>query len=230
LANGTDLLSILLRESKDENISDELLQAEIMTFLAAGHETTSVALSWALYCLSLHLESQVKLRAELLQAFPDPNYIPTYDELHSLSYLNCVVKETLRLYPPAAMTSRYTTKDEVLPGDIFVKKDTTFLISPYVIHHLEEFWGKDVHEFKPERWLDPELESQELFAFIYLPFLAGPRSCIGNKLASMEMKMLLFMLIKTFKFAPVPGLEVQRRMTVTLRPFPQLKLRVSLVV
>lgn len=101
---GNDLLTILIRQNeqtaiKEDKMTEHELKNQIMTFLAAGHETTSVAIGWALYFLSKNIEVQNTLRNELLEAFPDKDFIPTFDQINSLEFLNCVVKETLRVNP-----------------------------------------------------------------------------------------------------------------------------------
>lgn len=101
---GNDLLTTLIKQNeqttlKEDKMTKHEIQNQIMTFLAAGHETTSVAVGWALYFLSKNIEAQNTLRIELLEAFPNRDFIPTFDQINSLEFLNCVVKETLRVNP-----------------------------------------------------------------------------------------------------------------------------------
>ncbi|CAB4433319.1 unnamed protein product [Rhizophagus irregularis] len=112
-----------------EKISKEELKYQIKTFLVAGHESTSVSICWALYYLSQNLHEQDLLREELVKAFPDKSkFNPTFDELNSLEYLNCVIKETLRLASPATSARRTNTKDEVF-GDYYIPKDTIIMMA-----------------------------------------------------------------------------------------------------
>ncbi|CAB4433313.1 unnamed protein product [Rhizophagus irregularis] len=113
-----------IRDIPVEKMTFEELKYQIMTFLMAGHETTNVTTCWALYLLAQHPHEQDKLREELVKAFPDKsNYNPTYDEINSLEYLNCVIKETLRILPPVPVVKRVNLKDEVF-GKYFIPKNS----------------------------------------------------------------------------------------------------------
>ncbi|POG72751.1 cytochrome P450 [Rhizophagus irregularis DAOM 181602=DAOM 197198] len=229
---GKDLLSLLININKtlpiEEKMTDNELKYQIMTFLLAGHETTSVSTSWALYFLSKYPHMQDLLREELVKAFPDKSkFNPTFDEINSLEYLNCVVKETLRLNPPVGATSRLNTKDEVF-GGYHVPKNTVMIIAISTLHRLPEIWGPTAAEFDPKRWLDPSL-IKNVTNFNYLPFLAGTRACIGNKVALTEFKILLSMLIRNFVFKPIEGFNIKRRFIPLDKPDPYLGLSVSKV-
>ncbi|RGB30204.1 cytochrome P450 [Rhizophagus diaphanus] len=229
---GKDLLSLLININEtlpiEEKMTDNELKYQIMTFLLAGHETTSISTCWALYFLSKYPHMQDLLREELVKAFPDKSkFNPTFDEINSLEYLNCVVKETLRLNPPVTATSRLSTKDEVI-GGYHVPKNTVMLIAISTLHQLPEIWGPTAAEFDPKRWLDPSL-IKNVTNFNYLPFLAGTRACIGNKVALTEFKILLSMLIRNFVFKPIEGFHIKRRIVPMNKPDPYLGLSVSKV-
>ncbi|CAI2178240.1 9166_t:CDS:2 [Funneliformis geosporum] len=161
-----------------------------MTFLFAGHETTSNATSWALYLLAQHPNVQDLLRDELVKAFPDKSkFNPTFEEINSLEYLNCVIKETLRLYAPVTAMRRTNINDKML-GDIFIPKNTVIDIPIATLQRLPSIWGPTVEDFDPTRWLNPSL-TENVTNYNYMPFGAGIRSCIGNKLALSEFKILL---------------------------------------
>ncbi|CAB5185161.1 unnamed protein product [Rhizophagus irregularis] len=124
-----------------EKINDTELKHQIMTFLIAGHETTNVTTCWALHLLAQHPHEQDLLREELVKAFPDKsNFNPTYDEINSLEYLNCVTKETLRLNPPLPTITRTNLKDEVF-GEYFIPKNTPIFIGVSALHKSTEIWG-----------------------------------------------------------------------------------------
>ncbi|CAB4416759.1 unnamed protein product [Rhizophagus irregularis] len=130
---GKDLLSLLIMINQDlpieDKMTDEELKFQIMTFLAAGHETTSVAISWALHLLAQHPNEQNLLREELVKAFPDKlNFNPTFDVINSLEYLNSIAKETLRLIPPATNIFRTNLKDTKF-GDYFIPKGTIVYVN-----------------------------------------------------------------------------------------------------
>ncbi|CAH1768003.1 8286_t:CDS:2, partial [Entrophospora sp. SA101] len=224
---GKDLLSLLINSNQDlppeEKISELELKHQIMTFLAAGHETTSTALSWALYLLAKHPEVQDCLRQELLEALPDPNLEASFDKINSLEYLNCVFKETLRLIPPAV--SRTCKTDTTIDG-YFIPKYTPIVLSIYAVHHDSKIWGENHDEFEPSRWLNPKLTS-EINNYSYLPFTTGPRSCIGSKLATIEFKIILTSLIRKFKFREVEGFQVKKKTVIVTRPDPGIDFYVS---
>ncbi|GBB91254.1 hypothetical protein RclHR1_18400003 [Rhizophagus clarus] len=229
---GKDLISLLTSINKtlpvEEKMTDDELKYQIMTFLLAGHETTSISICWALYFLAQHPHEQDLLREELVKAFPDKlKFNPTYDEINSLEYLNCVVKETLRLNPPVITISRVNTKDEVI-GGYHVPKNTTMIIAILALHRLPEIWGPTASEFDPKRWLNPSL-IKNVSNLNYLPFLTGTRACIGNKVALTEFKILLAMLIRNFIFQPIEGFHIKRRIIPMNKPDPYLGLAVSRV-
>ncbi|KAJ2959932.1 hypothetical protein NQZ79_g4636 [Umbelopsis isabellina] len=244
-----DLLSIMTNandETTGQGMDDDLLQAQIMTFLAAGHETTSVTVTWALHELSRHEDCQQQLRDEIKSVFSGINYdhvlfadplsvdenelpsanIPNYEAINNLPFLNNVVKEILRLIPPVPMTNRTVDKDMVLGGHL-IPKDSAVFIPPAVTQRLESIWGKDAMEFRPSRWEEPL--AQAAGPYTYMPFLAGGRQCIGNKFALIEIKILLGVLITAFKFHEKPGVEIKKRQAITWRPTPDLFLIVEQV-
>ncbi|CAH1763144.1 4024_t:CDS:2 [Entrophospora sp. SA101] len=196
-----------------------------MTFLAAGHETTGTAISWALYLLAKHPEVQDHLRQELLEASSDPDLETSFDKINSLEYLNCVFKETMRLIPPAIARSCET--NTTIDG-YFIPKNTPIVVSLYAVHHDSKIWGENHDEFEPSRWLNPKLTS-EINNYTYLPFLTGPRSCIGYKLATIEFKIILSSLIRKFKFREVEGFQVKKKIGAITRPDPGIDLYVSKV-
>ncbi|KAJ3098480.1 hypothetical protein HDU97_003979 [Phlyctochytrium planicorne] len=231
--SNVDLLSILLSEnetsSKQDALSPDEIAGQVLTFVAAGHETTSVSLSWALHLLSQNMEIQDKLREEILGELPNAKDIPTWESLSKLPYLESVMRETLRLVPPAPITTRIAATDDYIDGYL-IPRGTAIIICPGVTHRLEEYWGEDAEVFRPERWgTDEEGESSRPFG-AYMPFLLGPRNCIGMKFATTEFKLILAVLIQNFRFEPVEGLVVRKKLTITWKPFPVLKLRVSRIV
>ncbi|PKK69239.1 cytochrome P450 [Rhizophagus irregularis] len=229
---SNDLLSLLININKtlpvEEKMTDEELQYQIMTFLIAGHETTSASTLWALYLLAQHPHEQDLLREELVKAFPDKsNFNPTYDEINSLEYLNCTVKEILRINSPASIVGRANVKDVVL-GEYLIPKNTTIMMAISALHKSPEIWGPTANDFDPKRWLDPSL-TKNVTNLNYIPFLAGTRSCIGNKLALTEFKILLSMLIRNFVFQPIEGFKFNKRTIGVSKPSPYLGLIVSKV-
>ncbi|KAF7723453.1 hypothetical protein EC973_002006 [Apophysomyces ossiformis] len=235
---ATDLLALMIREVDEETkqgLTVRELQNQCLTFLAAGHETTSVALTWCLWLLAKHPEIQKELREEITPIFDkldfsDPRLnhpfdntrwlhneanIPDYHTVNNLELLDDVCKEVLRLIPPVPTTNRIAIKDMML-GNHFVPKGSEIYISTMVNHHSNEIWGDDAETFRPSRW--KEQRASKAGPYHFMPFLAGIHQCIGYKFALMEMKLLLALLIKDFEFNEKPGVEIRKRQSVTLRP------------
>ncbi|MCE7010271.1 cytochrome P450 [Kibdelosporangium philippinense] len=193
-----------------------------LSVVMAGYHTSGVAVSWALHLLAQHPEIAGRLRDELDRVLGD-RQAPTYDELRSLDYLERVVKEAMRRYPPGPYAAREVPEDLVL-GDYLIPAGTTLLYPIWAIHLNPEYWP-DPEKFDPDRFTT---EGRPKFAFI--PFGFGPRSCEGAALAMVEIKLILAVLMKRFDFTPVPGHEVvpverfvlwakdDIRMTVSPRP------------
>ncbi|KAI0060548.1 cytochrome P450 [Artomyces pyxidatus] len=253
---GKDLLSLLIKANMAEDIkedgrmSDQDVLAQVPTFLIAGHETTSSAVTWALYGLSLDQRVQDKLRAELRETSPED---VTMEFLSSLPYLDAVVRETMRLYSPVPGTVRIACKDDVIPtakewtdrhgvrrNGIPVKKGDPVFIPIKALNRWEEIWGTDAAEFKPERWEDMP-EAAHAIPGIWgnsLAFSGGTRACIGYRFSVIEMKALVYTLVRTFRFTTSfdPARLRLRNMIVT-RPYlegkeedgPQMPLYVSVV-
>ncbi|CAG8734408.1 10213_t:CDS:2 [Cetraspora pellucida] len=226
---GTDLLSLLVKKNEclpvDEQLTHEELVSQVMTLLMAGHETTSNSLSWALYFLAKNPDAQDRLRKELLDVLTHRDYYPTIDEIDPLKYLDCVLKETLRIVPPVPVLIRYNSKNEIL-NDYFIPKETPIMIPIYAINHDPLIWGDDAEEFKPSRWLDPDIKTK-VTSSNYLSFGAGPRNCLGMKMAQLEFKSLLSVLIRNFEFKLVEGFNVTMKLTGFSKPVPGIDLWVS---
>ncbi|SAM02584.1 hypothetical protein [Absidia glauca] len=245
-----DLLTLMVNEVDGDTghgMSVRELQNQCLTFLAAGHETTSVALSWCLWLLASHPEIQDALREEILPAFgkvdtehplfdkpldhsqqdaQNEANLPSYDTINALPMLNNVCKETLRLIPPVPTTTRIATKDDVLDHYV-IPKGTVIFLSPVVSHHSTEIWGEDALEFRPSRWDEPK--AKNVTPYEYFPFLAGNRQCIGNRFALIEMKILLSLLIMDLKYHVKPDFEIKKKQSITLRPHPNMTLLVEKV-
>ncbi|KAI0357859.1 cytochrome P450 [Trametes cingulata] len=234
---GRDLLTLLLKANmatdipENQRLSDEDVLAQVPTFLVAGHETTSTATTWCLYALTQAPEVQKKLREELFTLDTDK---PTMDELNSLPYLDAVVRETLRIHAPVPTTMRVATKDDVIPVSepfvdrygqvqegIRVTKRTPIIIPILALNRSKKLWGEDALEFKPERWEHPP-EAVSSIPGVWghiLSFLGGPRACIGYRFSLVEMKALIFTLVRAFEFElAVPPQDIQKKTSIVQRP------------
>ena len=187
-------------ESEKKTLTDEEIIGNIILILLAGYETTASLLTYASYSLAVHPEIQAKLRQEILEAKNKNNGVLDYDILMSLPYLDAVINETLRMYPPIIRTDRQCSEDITLDYKgkrIEMKKGDGFILPIYAIHHMEEYYPEP-EEFKPERFL-PENKGQ-LTPYTFLSFVAGPRNCIGMRFALLEAKLALSNLLLEFDF------------------------------
>ncbi|CAG8544358.1 1438_t:CDS:2 [Cetraspora pellucida] len=173
---SNNLFSLLVKTnenlSDDEKLDDDELISQVKTILLS-QVNVHILLSWILQFLAKNLVHQDCLREELSNAFFDLDHHPTADEIDKLKYLDCVLKETLRLVPSVLSLVRKTTKDEIMNGYL-VPKETTISISLNAIHCDPLIWSDNADEFDPSRWLDPNLKSK-LSIYNYLPFGAGLR-------------------------------------------------------
>ncbi|RIB25344.1 cytochrome P450 [Gigaspora rosea] len=228
---GKDLLSLLVKANEklpaDEQLTHKELVSQVMTLIVAGHETTSTALSWALYFLAKHPDAQDSLRKELVDVFTDRDLVPTFDEIDHLKYLESVLKETLRVASPVPALVRCNLKDETMNGYLIPKK-TPLIISTYAVHHDPLIWGDDADSFNPSRWLDSEIKSK-ISNLNFFPFGAGPTICLGMKMAQLEFKSILSIIIRNFEFKLVEGFTFESKALVVVRPDPGIDLLVSKV-
>jgi cytochrome P450 len=214
-AEGHDLLSMLMEardEDTGESMTDDQLRVEVTTFLLAGQETTSLALTWTFYLLSQHPAVRERLEAELdavLGGRP-----PAYEDLPNLPFTRQVIDESMRLYPPAWGFSRQALADDELGGYRLPRGWLAFLM-PYVLHRLPAYWP-DPDRFDPDRFTPARTAERPKFA--YLPFGAGPRQCIGNHFALLEAHLSVATLAQAYRLRLVPGHPVEPWPLITLRP------------
>ena len=214
-SDRVDLLSMLLAARDDETgeaMTDDQLRVEVTTFLLAGQETTALALTWTWYLLSQHADARRRLEEELdavLGGRP-----PGFADLANLTYTRMVLEEAMRLYPPAWGISRQALAADELSG-FRLPAGWIALVIPYVLHRLPKYWD-DPERFDPERFL-PE-RSADRPKFVYLPFGAGPRQCIGNHFAMMEAQLVLATLAQRYRAHLVPGHLVEPLVLISLRP------------
>ncbi|TFY74251.1 hypothetical protein EWM64_g9761 [Hericium alpestre] len=253
LYEGRDLLTLLLKSNAatdlppDQRISDEDILHNINTFMFAGSDTSSLALTWTLILLAKHPEIQSRLRAELLAVKPSTSHANLSEEeilslnesLSSLPLLHNVCRESLRLIPPVHSSLRVAVKDDVLPvsqpfkgrdgrmhDSIFVPKGTFVHVPVEAMSLDREIWGPDAWQFVPDRWDNlPEAVSSlpGLFSNI-LAFSAGPRSCIGLRFSMIEMKSFLYILLTNFEFRDT-DMKVVKLNVVLTRPYVSGKLK-----
>jgi len=209
-----DLLGTLLAAVDDEGIamSDTQLRDEVLTMFLAGHETTALALSWGAWLLSLHPVVQHTLRDELIAVLGDRD--PTVEDLPRLRYTDCVVREVLRMYPPAWAIGREANADFELGGRTWPKGIQVWINALGMHRDPRRFTEPD--RFLPERWRDGL--DKRLPRGAWLPFGAGPRICIGGAFAMMELVLVLATVVRRWHFVLVPGARVEPKPSITLRP------------
>jgi cytochrome P450 len=218
-----DLLSMLMsaRDEDGSGMTDRQLRDEVLTFLLAGHETTAVSLSWTWYLLSQHSEVELKLREELRQVLGGRT--PQLEDLPRLLYTDKVVKESMRLYPPAWSLARTVAKEIELAG-YQLPVGSNVVMSPWILHRDFRFFEQPGH-FNPDRWTADA--AQHLPKFAYFPFGGGPRLCIGASFAMMEANLLLAAIAQRFRLRLVPGHPVAALPSITLRPRHGMRMSIS---
>jgi cytochrome P450 len=210
-----DLLSMLLAtrdEATGEGLSDRELRDQLFTFISAGHETTAVGLTWTFYLLSQHPEADRRLRAEVADVLDGRT--PTADDLPRLEYTRRVIEESLRLYPPVFAVVRDALEDDEI-GGYHIPARTMVSLSPYATHRHPEFWP-DPETFDPDRFTPERSAARPRFA--WFPFLGGPHQCIGQEFAMMEATLVVAMLAQSFTLRLAPGVLVEPKPMLSLRP------------
>jgi cytochrome P450 len=209
-----DLLSMLM-QARDEDggrMNDKQLRDEVMTFLLAGHETTALTLSWTWHLLSQNPDAEAQLHGELDEILAGRT--PEFSDLPKLQYTERVVKESMRLYPPAWSLAR-TVIEEFEIGGYRIPAGANVVMSQWVMHRDARYFP-DPEKFDPGRW-QPE-RAQKLPRFAYFPFGGGPRQCIGASFAMMEAALLLATVAQRFSMRTVPRQDLTPVPSFTLRP------------
>ncbi|MDA7429645.1 cytochrome P450 [Primorskyibacter aestuariivivens] len=208
-----DLLDLLLAGEDPEtkrkmNVSE--LRDNLLTFIVAGHETTALALSWALYLCAFDMDVQERARDELREVCKDVTV--RGEDVANLPFIRQVVEEAMRLYPPAGIISRTAQAPDTLCGRE-IRKGDTVMVPIYALHRNHLLWD-DPDAFRPERFAD----RKSVQRYAYLPFGDGPRICIGASFAIQEAVIILGTLLSRFRFTRIEGRDPEPVMIITLRP------------
>ncbi|PFI47421.1 NADPH--cytochrome reductase [Bacillus cereus] len=212
---GDDLLAHMLNGKDPETgepLDDENIRYQIITFLIAGHETTSGLLSFALYFLVKNTDILQRAAEEAERVLIDP--VPTYRQVKQLKYINMVLNEALRLWPTAPAFALYPKEDTILGGEYPLKQGEEITVLIPQLHRDKTIWGEDVEEFRPERFENPSMIPQHAFK----PFGNGQRACIGQQFAIHEATLVLGMMLKHFDFYDYKNYELYIKETLTLKP------------
>jgi cytochrome P450 len=212
-ADPTSIIELIIRaiQAGDaDGITPELLRDMSIMFILGGRDTTSDTLSWTLLMVSKHPEVERKLRDELWRKVPElmEGKVKTLsmEQIQTLTYLEATLKEALRYYPPAPITQREAARDTHLVDGTFVPKGCRVEFATYVMGRLPSVWGDDVHEFKPERFIDEATDRPITHSsFKLFSFSAGPRICVGMNLAFLELKLVLATMLSRYQLEMAPN-------------------------
>ncbi|XP_016563799.2 cytochrome P450 94B1 [Capsicum annuum] len=198
-SKNMDLLSRLLIAGHE----DEVVRDMVISFLMAGRDTTSSALTWLFWLMTTNHDD---VKNEMINEITSINYgdkALEFDELREMKYLQACLNESMRLYPPVAWDSKHAAKDDILPDGTRVQKGNRVTYFPYGMGRMEEIWGKDRLEFKPNRWIDENGELKSVCPYKFPVFQAGPRVCLGKEMAFTQMKYVLASVLRRFEIKPV---------------------------
>ena len=216
LGEPSDLLGGLI----ETGMSDDLIRDQLLTMLIAGHDTSTALLAWALYMIAIHPDVQMRVREEVDRVLGLRE--PTIADVGQLGYLDQVIKETLRLYPPIHLGSRLAATD-IEFQDFHFPAGTRILYSIYLSHRHPTFWP-DPHRFDPARFSSERVRERP--PYVYLPFGGGPRNCIGVAFAQVEAKVVLARILQRYSLRFTGG-HVRPRMGATLEPHPGVRIAVN---
>lgn len=217
-ADTDDLLGRLL---DTPGMSDDLIRDQLLTMLIAGHDTSTALLAWALYLLGQHPEEMAKTQAEVDRVLGDNDDPPDMDQLNQLRFMDQVIKETLRLYPPIHVGNRQAASN-IQFGNHCIPAHTRVMMSIYLSHRHGQYWPH------PERFMPDRFDLQEQRQqppLTYIPFGAGPRNCIGAAFAQVEAKVVLARILQAFDLA-LASKQVHPHMGATLEPRPGVMMQV----
>ncbi|HTJ82409.1 MAG TPA: cytochrome P450 [Polyangiaceae bacterium] len=223
--DGDDLLGMLMGtrdEITGEGMTDRQLMDELLTLTLAGHETTANALTFTFYLLSRHPDVRRKVEAEVRTALE--GRVPTLGDLPRMPYVKAVIEESMRLFPPAWVVERMSLEEDSV-GGFHLPKGAIVGVSPFVMHRNPRYW-KNPEGFDPDRFATKDgapadgagKAAEQRPKLAYMPFGAGPRTCIGNAFSMMEMQLIVPMIVQRSALDLVPGFELELDASITLRP------------
>jgi len=214
LEAGKSFLGLFLEDArkKGQTLSEDFLRDLVLNFLIAGRDTTAQALSWTFYCLATHPEVEAKARQEVCERCGAEE--PSYEDIKHMPFLNAILSEALRLYPSVPIDVKLTEADDVWPDGSRVAAQTLVGYNMYAMGRDPAIWGEDAGSFRPERWMEmKEVPSN----YHYAVFNAGPRECLGKRLAMIEMKTCLAMILPSVSLKlAVPAEDIKQEAQLTI--------------
>ncbi|KAF7019934.1 hypothetical protein CFC21_033062 [Triticum aestivum] len=232
-----DLLSRFMASQQGEGYTETALRDVVISFLLAGRETTSSALTWFFWLLSSRPDVERRIREEVAavrarRAISDLNR-PGFDldELREMHYVHAAITESMRLYPPVPVNSVQARAADVLPDGTAVGAGWFVSYNAYAMGRMESVWGEDARAYRPERWLDPVSAEEGTFRpespFRYIVFHAGPRICLGKEMAYIQMKSIVASVVEELELAVDGGYTPRQVASLTLRMADGLPVRVK---
>lgn len=217
------LLEMLIhyRDPEGQPMAPNLIRDEMASIFLAGHETTALTLGWAFYSLSQHPEAEKRVHEEIDRVVGDRPI--RFEDVPQLTYSRAVIDETLRLYPPVHIFSREAIEDDEICGNR-VPAGSYITIASWLLHRHEKYWEEPT-AFRPERFLPPEVQKVQQFA--YIPFGTGSRVCMGKHLGLLEATLLFAMVAQSFRLRVPEGAVIEPLGRMTLRPSPGMSLRIE---
>ncbi|XP_029043020.2 cytochrome P450 4g15-like [Osmia bicornis bicornis] len=210
-------LDLMLELSRNgAGLTDEEIKEEVDTIMFEGHDTTAAGSSFVLCLLGIHQDIQDRVYEELEEIFKGSDRPCTFQDTVEMKYLERVILETLRLFPPVPAIARLLNEDvKIVTGNYVLPKGCTVLISPYRVHRLQEFYPNP-DEFNPDNFLPERMQTRHYYAFI--PFSAGPRSCVGRKYAMLKLKVLLSTILRNYKIlSDLPEKDFRLKVDIILK-------------
>jgi enediyne biosynthesis protein E7 len=226
----TSLLHLMLKTmdapTNDKRFTLYDIHSELKTMLMAGHETAATWINWSLYVFKKYPEVQEKLYTDIVEhTDPDKDEID-FDEIEKMEYMNAFLQEVLRLYPPLGQILRVSRRAEVMEG-VEIPPNTHVQIPNFLIQRHPLYWPEP-ETFKPERWINPTDEEKEMRRSAFMPFGGGPRLCIGQQFATMEVRMTLAYLVRAFRILGAPSQrETECESLISMRAKPDFKVVVK---
>ncbi|XP_009594945.1 cytochrome P450 94A2-like [Nicotiana tomentosiformis] len=203
-SSGDDLLSRFLISSEQYQ-DEEFIIDIVISFILAGRDTTSAALTWFFWLIFKNPNVEKEILEEIAKS---SNESSTYDEVKDMPYTHASLCESMRFFPPVPVDTKEAMQDDILPDGTFVKRGTRISYHPYAMGRAEAIWGKDWQTFKPERWLERDVKTGNWKfvprdPFVYPVFQAGPRVCLGKEMAFLQMKKVVVGVLRRFRVVPV---------------------------